>query len=334
MKRKLPQTKKKKKSKKKSGKKVSKASLGSRRRIASIDVGSNGIRMVICEIQKSSQLAPIFSIREGVRMGRDVFRDGYIREPTARKALRAFLKFRKIMKRFKVKNYRAVATSAVRDSMNGKEFVRYLKQFSGIQLHVISGEREGRLIHTAISSRFNLINSVALLLDIGGGSLELTVSRFGRIEAVETFPLGTVRLVNQTDMHLGRSKSKIIEKILNAKSGPLKKFLKKHLRGATEFRLIGTGGNIEELGNLRMKLLDKHSNVKMTLPELKAIFKVLNKHSFDERITKLKLRSDRADVIIPGALAAMLVMKLAKAKEIFIPNVGLKDGVIIEVARS
>lgn len=273
-------------------------------------------------------------MRAGVRLGRDVFRDGYIREPTARKALRAFLKFKKVLKKFKVTDYRAVATSAVRDSLNGKEFIKYLKEKSGFDLHVISGEKEGRLIHTAVSTKFNLINSVVLLMDIGGGSVELTVSRFGRIVAVETFPLGAVRLVNQTDMYLGQSKFKIIEKLLNQKSVAVRKFLKTNLGDATNFTLVGTGGNIESLGDLRMKVLGKHSNSRVTAPELGSLCKMLCGLSYDERISKLDLRPDRADVIVPGALALKMVMKLSKAKHILIPHVGLKDGVVIEVARS
>jgi exopolyphosphatase/guanosine-5'-triphosphate,3'-diphosphate pyrophosphatase len=304
------------------------------RRIASIDVGSNGIRIAICEVQENSQLRPIFNMREGVRLGRDVFRDGYIREPTARKALRAFLKFKKVLKKLKVTRVKCVATSAVRDSFNGKEFIKYLKTKSGFDLEVITGEKEGRLIHTAVSTKLNLINSVVLLIDIGGGSVELTVSKFGRITAVETFPLGAVRLVNQTDMYLGQSKFKTIEKLLKQSSGGVQKFLKKNLAGAREFTFIGTGGNIESLGDLRMHRLGKHSNSRMTAQELQTLCKLLSRLSYDERISTLDLRPDRADVILPGALALNLVMKLAKAKQILIPHVGLKDGVVIEVARS
>jgi exopolyphosphatase / guanosine-5'-triphosphate,3'-diphosphate pyrophosphatase len=306
----------------------------SARKIASIDVGSNGIRMAICEVQKNSQLRTVFTTRAGVRLGRDVFRDGYIREPTARKALRAFLKFKKILKKFKVTDYRAVATSAVRDSLNGREFTRYLKEKSGFDLHVISGEKEGRLIHTAVSTKFNLINSVVLLIDIGGGSVELTVSRFGRIVAVETFPIGAFRLVNQKDMYLGQSKYKIIEKLLSQKSVAMGKFLKQALGSSSQFTFVGTGGNIESLGDLRMKILGKHSNSRMSAMELQSLCKLLCRLSYDERISKLDLRPDRADVIVPGALALKLVMKLSKAKQILIPHVGLKDGVVIEVARS
>jgi exopolyphosphatase/guanosine-5'-triphosphate,3'-diphosphate pyrophosphatase len=324
----------KKKAKKKNRNKHKSAlSPAGKKRIGAVDVGSNGIRMLVCEIQKNSQLNPIYSTRAAVRLGRDVFRDGYIREPTARKALRAFLKFRKIMKRLRVRRLRSVATSAVRDSFNGREFVKYINDHSGFRLQVISGEKEGRLIHTAVSSKINLVNAVALLIDIGGGSVELTVSRFGRIEAVQTFPLGTVRLVNQTDMHLGKSKSKVIQKILSAKSAPLRRFLKKHLHGTGEFILIGTGGNIEALGDLRMKVLGKHSHSRMTLSELRAAVRILTRYTYNERISKLKLRPDRADVIIPGALALEMVMRLARARTILIPRVGLKDGVIIEVAR-
>jgi len=322
----------KKKSKRRSKERSAKKSAPNRR-IASIDVGSNGIRLLVCEIQKNSQLKIIFGTRAGVRLGRDVFRDGYIREPTARKALRAFLKFKKIMKRLKVKTYKAVATSAVRDSHNGRDFIKYIKKFSGLDIEVINGQREGRLIHTAVSSKINLMNALALLVDIGGGSVELTVSRFGKVQAVKTFPLGTVRMINQTDMYLGESKAKVVENILNSKSLPLKKFLKSHFQNARNFILIGTGGNIEALGNLRMKYLGKNSNSRLSLAELRTAVNLICKYSYDERISKLDMRPDRADVIIPGALALLLVMKLSRAREVFVPQVGLKDGVMIDLAR-
>lgn len=303
------------------------------KRFASIDVGSNGIRMVIGELTKNSDLTPLVTFREAVRLGRDVFRDGYIREPTARKAAKAFAKFSKIMKRYRVKTYWAVATSAVRDAKNRKDFIKYLRQKSGLTLEVIDGVREGKLIHTAISSRINLIHRVAVMVDIGGGSVELSVSRFGKIVGIETFRLGTVRMVNQTDMNLSGNKGPLIEKILKKSQGQISKFLKKHIKSARDFIFIGTGGNIECLGELKPIMLKKSNISKLALTELSTMTNRLNRLSYDERISALHLRTDRADVILPACLVLKMIMATCKAREVVIPRVGLKDGVLIEIAR-
>jgi exopolyphosphatase/guanosine-5'-triphosphate,3'-diphosphate pyrophosphatase len=321
---------KKKKSRKKGPKLATSRSV---RRFASIDVGSNGIRMVIGELTKNSDLYPVITFREAVRLGRDVFRDGYVREPTARKAAKAFVKFAKIMKKYRVKNYWAVATSAVRDAKNGKDFIQFLRQKSGLTLEVIDGIREGKLIHMAITSRVNLSHRVAVLIDIGGGSVELAISRFGKIVGVETFPLGTVRMLNQTDMFFLSNKSPIIEKILNKSKSDVQRFLKRHLKGARDFTFIGTGGNIECLGELKPLMLKKENTTKLSASELSTMTKRLNKMTFDERVQSLKLKTDRADVILPACLALQMVMRICRAREVLIPKVGLKDGVLIEIAR-
>ncbi|MGE3974661.1 MAG: hypothetical protein AB7F59_09060 [Bdellovibrionales bacterium] len=328
----------KKSTKKKKSKKVSaKIAIPPRRqhakRFASIDVGSNGIRMVIGELSQRTGLTPLVTFREAVRLGQDVFRDGYIREPTARKAAKAFIKFHKIMKKARVKNYMAVATSAVRDARNSREFIKYLKLKSGLHLDVIDGFREGKLIHTAISSRMNLVNQIAVMIDIGGGSVELSISKYGKITAVETFRLGTVRMVNQTDMHFFGKKGLRIEKILKKSQKEIASFLKRHIGGASHFTFIGTGGNIECLGELKPLMLRKENIMKLSLSELAIMTKRLDKMSYDERIKKLKLRADRSDVILPACLALKMVMTSCKAKSVTIPRVGLKDGVLIEIAR-
>lgn len=304
------------------------------KRIASIDVGSNGIRLAIGEIQPNSTLRLIHSFRESVRLGRDVFRDGYIREQTARKALKAFLKFKKILKKFKVQQYRSVATSAVRDAKNSKHFIEYIFDKTGILLNLISGEAEANLIHTAIFSKINLVNRVAVLLDIGGGSIEITISRFGKITGVRSFKMGTVRLLNETDVQFGGNKITQIQKILREFEPLLKKFFKTQLREVKDFSFIGTGGNIESLLFLKGFLLDNSPTQTVKLSELEQILKILGKLTFEERIVKLGLRPDRADVIIPALLILKLVMTKSKAKEIIVPGVGLKDGVLIEIARS
>jgi len=325
---------KKKSSSKKASLKPSKKRIEPKRgkRIAAIDVGSNGIRMVIGEIQKDSGLKAIYSQREAVRLGRDVFRDGYIRESTARKALRAFLKFKKVLTEYGIKNYRAVATSAVRDALNGREFVKYLKELSSLNLEVIDGVKEGKLIHMAITTQIPLMSRMALLIDIGGGSVELTVSHYGKIMAVETFRLGTVRLMNQTDMFFFGSKLRRLESILKKQSPKLRQFLKRHLGQRKDFVMIGTGGNIECLGDLSSILKDKSAE-SMSFASLKAMVKTLDSMTYDERIKSLGLRTDRADVILPAALALRMVMGLVGAKDILIPHVGLKDGVLIDLAR-
>lgn len=299
-------------------------------RIAAIDVGSNAMRMVVGEVDENRRVSVIENIRLPVRLGQDVFSKGYLEEKTLQQTEEAFLHFRHVADGFNVARMRAVATSAAREAANNDLLVDRIFRTTGIEIEIISGEDEARLIHSAVTHVLDLKNKRTLLIDIGGGSIEVTISSGQNIISTDSYNLGTVRLLET----------------LNAESKPKQMFgkLAREFVEAARYRLerdigeekiqvcVGTGGNVEEIGRLRQKLFKAESDHFVTLEEIGRLIERLNKMSIEERIHKLKLRPDRADVILPASLVLQLIANEAGVKQIMIPNVGLKDGILHEIA--
>lgn len=296
-----------------------------KKRLAAIDIGSNAIRMVIAE----SSIQGILMLRKyrvPIRLGADVFEKGKISGKNLRAAARAFAKFQKISKKAQVTELRAVGTSALREAQNGKAFVELIRRKSGIQIEIIDGVEEARLIHLAVSKELHLDHHSVLLIDIGGGSVELTFTENGMMSSTQSFPFGTVRTLN----HL--KQKKLVESQLNLVIGefitPLAHYVHSHLTEKKPELGIGTGGNVEALGRLKSRLLKKGSRSLLSLSELEQIIDKLKVLTVKDRIEKLKLKPDRADVILPAALVVQAAMKQAGLNRLLIPYVGLKDGIL------
>ncbi|RYZ74111.1 MAG: hypothetical protein EOP05_09490, partial [Proteobacteria bacterium] len=220
--------------------------------LAAIDIGSNAIRLVIGSMDEFGDIKIVKKVREPVRLGKDVFGGGEISSKTRDKALDAFLKFRGLIKEHDVHFTKAVATSALREAKGRDEFVSQVKKSSGIEIDVIDGIEEGRLIYSAVSQRMNLNDKVVLLIDIGGGSVELTIADHGVRKATQTFKMGTVRLLQFLETR--GLKEKHLSDVIREHAGPVKDFLATHLKGLHLDLAIGTGGNFETLGKLRVAL--------------------------------------------------------------------------------
>lgn len=298
--------------------------------IAAIDIGSNAIRLVLGEIDKHQNLQVLKKIREPVRLGEDVFATGEISAKTTAKALQSFRKFKTYLQSNGVQHIRAVATSALRETRNRDEFVRLVQKETGIRIEVIDGLEEGRLIHAAVASRVEMENRNILLIDIGGGSVELTVSCNGRIKGVKTFKLGTVRLLQMLQQR--GLKEKHLKSFLLERLDPVKAFLDTHTKNRSLDVCVGTGGNFECLGKLRVVLLNRNSIFSMTYHELSRINEHLGSMSVKERIEYLRMRPDRADVVVPAGMVAQAVMGLAGVEMLMIPYVGLRDGILSDLA--
>jgi exopolyphosphatase/guanosine-5'-triphosphate,3'-diphosphate pyrophosphatase len=298
--------------------------------IAAIDIGSNAIRLVIGRVDEHGDIQALKKAREPVRLGKDAFGEGAISPKTVAKALAVFKKFSAMLKECDVRRYRAVGTAALREAKNREFFVQQAKAASGLSIDVIDGAEEAGLIFSAVSHRVNLADKTALLIDIGGGSVELTVSVSGRARASQTFKLGAVRLLQlmadrgwkerQLRDHLGRA-------MADAQA-----FLAEALRGEEVDLCIGTGGNFECLGKLRVALLHRNSIFSMTRDELSQLIEHLIGMSIKERVQFLRLRPDRADVVVPAALVTQEVMRMARSEVLFVPYVGLRDGLMAELA--
>jgi exopolyphosphatase / guanosine-5'-triphosphate,3'-diphosphate pyrophosphatase len=299
--------------------------------ISAIDIGSNGIRMIISEVSydastKSHVIREIKKIRSPIRLGKEVFLDKPISQQTINDSVETFEHFRNINQKYRVQNCRAVATSALREASNKNEFIEKIQKKSGFKIEVIDGTEEARLIYLAVSREVELKNRRCVLIDVGGGSVEITLSENAKMKQTESFPMGTVRVLDQL------IKRKLDENNLKIVVGdyirPVFEFIDKNdFHHHVDFA-IGTGGNLECMARLKWDLLKKSSNTFVTLTELVEIYEKLSKMSIKERIDKLNLRPDRADVILPAIFTVKMILRQCDAHRIFVPRVGLRNGII------
>jgi exopolyphosphatase/guanosine-5'-triphosphate,3'-diphosphate pyrophosphatase len=299
-------------------------------KLAAIDVGSNAMRLAIASVDNKGKLDLIDTAREPVRLGADVFSNREISNQRLVEAMDAFLRFRKLINGRKAKLVRAVGTSAVREASNRDYFINQIAKAAEITIDPISGEEEARLVHLAVAGNVRLKRRVALLVDIGGGSIEISLANKREILATESFATGTVRLLQMLEQkkHGDRVFRQLVHAYINVSDTRLKKELGKRRIGLC----IATGGNVETLGDLRVQLCKGKSNTSITIDELDSILKKLESQSYEDRIRKFKLRPDRADVIIPATIALQNIAYQAHVERILIPRVGVKDGLLIDMA--
>lgn len=298
--------------------------------IAAIDVGSNAMRMVIGRIVYDGKVETVENLRLPVRLGQDAFTAGIVSEETAQQAVDAFTRFRRIADDHQVEKIRAIATSAMREITNSDLLIDRIARSTGIEIEVISGEEEARLIHLAVAQAVNLKNKHVLLIDIGGGSVEVTLSQNGNILSTESYNMGTVRLLKK----LSGEKNPAIpfHKLVREYAEAARHRIDREIGTKKIDICIGTGGNIEEMGKLREKLFKRDSDRAITLEELDKLVETLSRMKVEERMRKFKLKPDRADVILPASIVLQMIAHEAKIKEVVIPNVGLKDGVLWDMA--
>src|SRR5437764_4721931 len=297
--------------------------------IAAIDVGTNAIRLCIANVNGDRGYQTVYNVRAPVRLGQDVFTKGAISAHTIDKTVETFTEFKQKLEEHAVTHTKAVGTCALREAINRDGVLKSILKATGIEISIIGGEEEARLIHLAVKEVVNLKNKVALLIDIGGGSVEVVLADDTTVLCTESYSMGSVRLL----------------KILDEKAGGEERFntLVTEYVDATQRRLeqeignqkidicVGTGGSIESLGELRKELFNKNSSQKVTAEELKGLVKKLRATSIEDRIHDLRLRPDRADVIFPAAIVLHKIVQQAGVDEVVIPGIGLKDGVLLEL---
>ncbi|MDO9300369.1 MAG: Ppx/GppA phosphatase family protein [Anaerolineales bacterium] len=298
--------------------------------IAAIDVGSNAMRITVGRIVYDGKVEAVENLRLPVRLGQDAFTTGIVSEEIAQQAVDAFIRFRKITDDYQVEKIRAVATSAMREMTNSDLLIDRIARSTGIEIEIISGEEEARLIHLAVAQAVNLKGRHALLIDIGGGSVEVTLSQNGNILSTESYNMGTVRLLKKLN---GEKNSAMpFHKLAREYAEAARHRIDREIGSKKIDICVGTGGNIEEMGNLRQKLFKRDSDRAITLEELDKLVETLSRMKVEERMRKFKLKPDRADVILPASIVLQMIAHEAKIKEVTIPNVGLKDGVLWDMA--
>ncbi len=300
-------------------------------RFAAIDVGSNALRLRVVEADSSTQIRELHAERASVRLGREVFLQGKLAIGALSQACESLRRFREILDLHKVERYRAVATSAVREAENGSILVERARREAGIELEVIEGIEEARLVRLAIVGRLDLRERRALLLDLGGGSLEISLVERGELKVSKSLPIGTVRLLEafHPDTRGGNEGEEMAREYIERQ---LREIAPEIPRGSFEL-CVGTGGNFDTLAQLcppsdgavdpAKPILDIAS-VRALLPRLAAL-------SVDERRSTYGLRPDRADVLVPAAEIVSGVATAFGIERILAPGIGLKEGVLDEL---
>ncbi len=299
-------------------------------KVAAIDVGSNALRMTVGEVDDSWNVKAIENIRIPVRLGQDVFTSGMLKETILQQTEDAFRRFQRVAEDFDVYRLRAVATSAVREASNGQLLVDRVFRLSGIKVDIIDSDEEARLIHQAVAHALDIKNKRTLLMDIGGGSVEVTLSTGDNIIFTGSYNLGAVRLLKILETK--GSSEQTFGQLVYEYTESARRLIEREIGDEKISVCAATGGNVDEIGRLRQKLFKTESDRFITLDELVQLIERLSQMSIEERIREFKLRPDRADVILAAAIVLHLIASLAQVKQIAIPNVGLKDGILLDIA--
>ncbi len=294
---------------------------------AAIDIGSNALRLRIGGLTADRQLEILQQHREAVRLGHDAFTSGYLTDETITRVVTAFGRFREIIDAHPVGPVRAAATSALRDAKNSDVLIEQVRQQTGIEIERISAEEEAQLIHLAIRHRLPGIDQqTAMLIDIGGGSVEVSLCHHGDIIAVESFAMGTVRLLELFRNDHGEGADlRLLDEYIDA----MLDRVGQAIAGWKIDLCVGSGGNIECLGSLGVQILANDRADRLTFRDLSRLSKRLQKLNYCERIEQLRLRPDRADVIIPATHVLRRVCSLVSDVDLRIPGAGLAEGILL-----
>lgn len=284
------------------------------KKYAAIDIGSNAVRLLISSIIEQKNQPTKFKktslVRVPIRLGADVFLNGEISEANKERMLDTMIAFKLLMKSHKIVKYKACATSAMREADNGKDMVKLISKKAKIDIDIIDGEEEAAIIAATDLHSYIKEDKTYLYVDVGGGSTEFSVIHLGNTVASKSFKIGTVRLLND-----------IVKKETWFE---LEEWIKTNTKRFDSIDLIGSGGNINKIFKISGKAMGKP----LTYFYLTTYYNKLQTYSYEERITELELNQDRADVIIPATRIYLSAMKWSGAKDIYVPKIGLSDGII------
>lgn len=284
---------------------------------AAIDIGTNAVRLIIKGIEEGSnpdgKLNKKLLLRIPLRLGNDVFSSGKISEKKEEQLLHSITAFKEIMLAYQVSRYRACATSAMRDASNGPSVVRKINSACGINIEIISGHEEASLLYSSHAGNLFDTDNHYICVDVGGGSTEISRIENGKLISTESYNIGTLRL-----LHEKTDKNEIARLHFDLEA----------IRSQyTNIRIIGSGGNINKL--FRLSLSNAEEPFKIA--SLEKIYSKLKNMSVTERIEKLQLKPDRADVIVPAASLFLDIARCVGVTEIIVPTLGLGDGIVYDL---
>lgn len=282
--------------------------------LAAIDIGSNAARLLITEVSVykdgNVDYTKLNLLRVPLRLGFDVFNHGSISDIKKKKLIDTIKTYKLLMEVYEVQALKACATSAMRDAANGAEILAAIKKETGVDVQIISGQEEANVIYETHIAEKLAHDKSYMYVDVGGGSTEVTLFADNRIIFKESFNIGTIRLLH--------------EKVTEEQWEHMKWFLKTNIKGYLPVEAIGSGGNINKIFSISKRKEGKP----LPLDLLKDYHKELSYSTIEERKHLYNFRSDRADVIVPALQIYINVMRWAGAAEIYVPKIGLADGLV------
>lgn len=283
---------------------------------AAIDIGSNAVRLLIKSIDREAvqekKIKKVMMLRVPLRLGFDVFSIGELSEKKADKLRRLMKAFRQLMKIYDVDDYRACATSAMRDARNGRTIIKKIEKDTGIRIEIIDGQEEARMIYNNHIECMEDRLGNYMYVDVGGGSTEINLLTNGELVWSVSYNIGTVRMLSNA--------------IKEGTWQQMEEELMKVTEGVAAINIIGSGGNINKL----FRLADKKDKKLQRLPvsSLQTVYDVLKPLTPEERVEAFSLKQDRADVIVPAAEIFLKIAEVVHAEYIYVPVIGLSDGII------
>lgn len=283
---------------------------------AAIDIGSNAVRLLIKSIDREAvqekKIKKVMMLRVPLRLGFDVFSIGELSEKKADKLRRLMKAFRQLMKIYDVDDYRACATSAIRDARNGRTIIKKIEKDTGIRIEIIDGQEEARMIYNNHIECMEDRLGNYMYVDVGGGSTEINLLTNGELVWSVSYNIGTVRMLSNA--------------VKEGTWQQMEEELMKVTEGVAAINIIGSGGNINKL----FRLADKKDKKLQRLPvsSLQTVYDVLKPLTPEERVEAFSLKQDRADVIVPAAEIFLKIAEVVHAEYIYVPVIGLSDGII------
>jgi len=284
------------------------------KKYAAIDIGSNAMRLLVANIIEEAGKETHFSknalVRVPIRLGQDAFTVGEISEENIERMVDAMKAYKLLMKVHKVERYAALATSAMREASNGHQIIEIIKENAGVDIEIIDGKKEAAIIASTDLHYLLATDKAYLYVDVGGGSTEFSLFSDGKMIASRSFKIGTVRLLNEM----------VHESIWYE----IEKWIRTNTEGLENLSLIGSGGNINRLFKMSGKLQEKP----LSYIYMNSQYAYLNSLSYEQRLSVLDLNPDRADVIVLATGIYLNAMKWSGARSIYVPKIGLSDGII------
>jgi len=284
--------------------------------LAAIDIGSNAVRLLVSEAvpyRETVDFTKLTLLRIPLRLGVDVFQNGFIGEEKASALKKSIQAFQLIMDIYGVERFRACATSAMRDAQNGAELVKTIFQETGLQIDIITGKEEAAIIYDTHMMESEPEGETRLYVDVGGGSTELTMYSEGKRILQDSFNVGTLRLLN----------GQVPDRVWN----DMKSAVKSSVKGVKNLSIIGSGGNINKLFSISKTKEGKS----LSLTQMDTYYKSMSNLSVLERMHEYNLRQERAEVIVPALQIYTSILKWSDVNEIGVPRIGLADGLIREL---